>query len=298
MPMTRRLTLAGITFILDYPDHVKFERPTTTRYYHSFASAPVAADIVRVTVSPGVTLIPAEAIPLFETGESWSISREGPDYLLSVSLTAYSESLSLTRFKLNDRSVSVTYSSAVERESSAAGRHVPDPFHCPVDRVVLMYQLAALEGALVHSCSASHGGRVFLFPGIAGAGKSTLGRLLAAVNDWTVLSDERAAVRKVPAGYTVFGTPWPGDARIALNASGPLAGVFFLSHAALNEIEPLCASEALRELLPATSVAWYDRGLLPLQLSFVEALVSDVPCFRLRFAPGPAVVEVLERFKF
>lgn len=172
------------------------------------------------------------------------------------------------------------------------GRQMPPLLH-PVDRVLWMGVLAHRGGCIVHSCGWACGGRALLFPGVSGAGKTTLCRQLMAAGPGTILSDDRVVLREGPDGFRAWGTPWPGDAKQARNESAPLAGICFIEKAPGHRLTPLGPAEALRRLLKAASVPWFDPGLRDRVLPLLERLVSGVPAFRLDFRPDPGVVQVL-----
>ena len=64
-------------------------------------------------------------------------------------------------------------------------------------RLSLMRNLAESgSGLLVHTAAAIIDGRVFLFPGVSGAGKSTFSRLLLDRQDLTLVNDDRMIVAR------------------------------------------------------------------------------------------------------
>lgn len=172
------------------------------------------------------------------------------------------------------------------------GRRTPPLLH-PVDRVLGMGVLAHRSGFIVHSCGWSCAGRAVLFPGVSGAGKTTLCRQLLAAGRGTVLSDDRVIVREGPEGFRAFGTPWPGDARQARNESAPLAAIGFIEKSSEHRLTPIRPAEALRRLLEAASVPWFSAPLRDLVLPLVERLVSRVPAYRVGFRPEPGVIDCL-----
>ncbi|MCL5023992.1 MAG: hypothetical protein M1497_11630 [Nitrospirae bacterium] len=178
----------------------------------------------------------------------------------------------------------------------AGGREMlRNPFTYPLDQLLLMYVLAHKEGALLHASAVDFGGRGYLFPGRSGAGKSTISRYLAAKGH-EVLSDDRVAVRNMKTGFSIFGTPWSGEARIAANANLPLHGIFFVGHGSENRIEEIPPGEAARRLMPVTSIPWFDREAVTAILLFCEDLVLNVPAYDLHFIPGAEVVSFFEEF--
>jgi len=119
-------------------------------------------------------------------------------------------------------SVEVTCGDAWAEARDEAGR-ISCPLQYPLDQVLLMYALSRCRGILVHAAGASADGKGLLFPGISGAGKSTISALLRAGDGVHLLSDDRIVVRgNGSGGFDLGGTPWPGDAGVAENDSVPL----------------------------------------------------------------------------
>ena len=165
----------------------------------------------------------------------------------------------------------------------------------PVDQLLLIYYLARREGLLVHAAGLVSHGCALIFPGVSGAGKSTLARQFLARDGSSLLSDDRIIVRLLDGVYQAFGTPWPGDAGVAVNASAPLAAILFPARGDETRIRELSPQSALDRLLPATSVLWFEPELLSSQFETCEGLLLDVPAFELCWSPGTGVVDnVLE----
>ena len=176
-----------------------------------------------------------------------------------------------------------------EREG---GRQMPPLLH-PVDRVLFMGILAHRSAFIVHSCGWTCSGKSVLFPGVSGAGKTTLCRQLLAAGHGRILSDDRVVLRADAAEFRACGTPWPGDAKQAHNESAPLAALAFIEKAPAHRLTPIGPAEALRRLLEAASIPWYSADLRDRVLPLVERLVSRVPAYRLGFHPEPGVADVL-----
>ena len=165
-----------------------------------------------------------------------------------------------------------------------------------MDQILLMYILARKHGALIHAAGIDVHGRGYIFPGKSGAGKSTITEQLAVREDIGLLSDDRIVVRKIDGAFKAYGTPWPGEARIAINKSVPLSGIFFINHASSNRIKKITPGQALKRLLPVTSIPWYDREIMSEILTFCEDLISNVPIYELYFKPSVEVVDVFKKF--
>lgn len=173
------------------------------------------------------------------------------------------------------------------------GRRQMPPLLHPVDRVLFMGVLAHRNAFIVHSCGWSCNGKSVLFPGVSGAGKTTLCRQLMAAGQGRILSDDRVVLRESPDGFRACGTPWPGDAKQARNESAPLVALGFIEQAPEHRLTPISPAEALRRLMEAASIPWYSSALRDLVLPLVERLVSTVPAYRVGFRPDPGVFDVL-----
>jgi hypothetical protein len=161
-----------------------------------------------------------------------------------------------------------------------------------------MHLLAVLEGAVLHAAGFVKNGRALVFPGVSGAGKTTLTRLLLCREGWDGLSDDRVAARKTSEGVFAFGTPWSGEAGLAENKGAPLAGLFFPERGEKEALEPLSPDKALQRLVKTASVPWYDKEALCQTLDFLGTLAICAPCHVLRFRPGGNIAEALEKAGF
>lgn len=164
------------------------------------------------------------------------------------------------------------------------------PVCYPLDQFLVMYALARRGGMVIHAAGAVFGDRAAVFAGRSGAGKSTLARLLIPDEGAVLLSDDRIVVRCTGEGeWFAHGTPWAGDAGVALNRAAPLAGIFFLRKGERNEIRELSAREAFEALLPVATIPWYDREVLTDVLDSCERLLAAAPARELWFAKDASV---------
>jgi len=171
------------------------------------------------------------------------------------------------------------------------GTEIDDPVRYPLDQLLLMYHLARRGGLLVHAAGVTAGGRALIFPGVSGAGKSTLARHFMAGRWPALLSDDRIVVRELEGRFTAFGTPWPGDAGVAVNDGAPLAGILFPVRGESSRIDALTPQAALDRLLPATSMLWHEQELLFGQLETCERLLRAIPAFELAWSPNSGVTD-------
>ncbi|MCK5058646.1 MAG: hypothetical protein KAT34_18475 [Candidatus Aminicenantes bacterium] len=223
---------------------------------------------------------------IFDSGQSWSMFREGDVYWIVRQPRAFSEPLWVARFGRDMAEVTVYCSDKI----------TSTPFRYPLDQVLLMYILARNNGAIVHAAGLRIGNKGLLFPGPSGAGKSTLLRQFAGCKESEVslLSDDRIIIRKIDGDFHAFGTPWPGEEGIALNEGMSLSGIFFLSHGEQNSLKELNQPEVLEKLLRVTSIPWYDRDVMDDVLHFCEDLITKKPCYELLFTPDSSITNFLK----
>jgi hypothetical protein len=159
-------------------------------------------------------------------------------------------------------------------------------------RIVHTLVLAQAGGFLLHSASAIRKGKAFLFAGVSGAGKTTISRL--APPDSTLLTDEISYVRKLPAGYTAFGTPFTGElSRLGENAQAPVEALYLLAQGPVNRIEPVSPADAGRELLANMLFFAEDPSIVGCAFQSACDFVDCVPVSRLTFVPDTRVWEMI-----
>ncbi len=173
------------------------------------------------------------------------------------------------------------------------GLVVLDPFKYPLDEVLLVHYLAQKRGVLLHACGVRHEDQGLLFAGVSGAGKSTLAELWEKT-DALVLSDDRIIIRPGSGGFTMYGTPWHGDARTSRPESAPLKKIFFLEKAAGNYGRELAPSDAAARLLVRCFPPFYDQEAMTFIVNLVSRIAEEVPCFELGFVPDDSVVKFVE----
>ena len=159
-------------------------------------------------------------------------------------------------------------------------------------RILHSLLLAKQGGLLVHAASAVRYGRAFLFPGVSGAGKTTISRV--APPDVTLLSDEISYLRRKGDEYVAFGTPFAGElGQPGENIHAPLAVLYLLAQGPVNRIERVSEAEATRALLESVLFFAHDSELIRRVFDSVCDLVQRVPVKRLTFVPDSSVWEVI-----
>ena len=173
-------------------------------------------------------------------------------------------------------------------------RQSANPFSIDsVIRIVHSLVLAEESGFLLHSASALHNGRAFIFAGPSGAGKTTISRLAPA--DVSLLTDEVSYIRKSDEGrFMAWGTPFAGELGIpGKNERAPVESLFFLEHAAHNRIEKLPPQEALRCLMRDILFFALDPVLVARVFDTASEFLASVDVFRLQFLPDQRVWEMI-----
>jgi len=256
------------------------------------------AGMINLTIDLDTKNIPGTKsfMKILDSDKSWSMYRSGNGYLITLMQPgAENIPVYLAYISLDFRDITIHCGEKLIQTYNGE-TVISNPVCYPLDQILLMYYLAQREGALVHSAGLCFHDRGYIFPGKSGAGKSTISRQLAGIDNYDFLSDDRIIVRKMDKTFKAFGTPWPGEAGIAVNKSVDLSGIFFISQASYNRIEEITPQKAMERLLPVVSIPWYDKEVMIKILDFCEDLISNVPVYELHFKPDNEIQDVFRNF--
>jgi len=238
----------------------------------------------------------------FDSGTTWRLHRA----LRNMEFDLRSETLGsypYARLAIDDRFRWGTLQ--MSEECFAHLSYAAEPLGYPLDELLIMHRLTQERAIELHGTGIVRtNGVANLFIGHSGAGKSTTTRLWTSREEVEVLSDDRIIVRyddgrDGPAGTTgmrMYGTPWHGEAMFASPNSAPLTRIFVLEHGHGNVITRLTRSQAVGELFARAFVPFHRHEYLENALSFLEQLVSSVPCYRYSFEPDERAVEKVLQF--
>jgi hypothetical protein len=161
--------------------------------------------------------------------------------------------------------------------------------------VALQSELAAYSfalsargvGLIAHACAfVTAEGAGVLCPGVSGTGKTTLARLLVdGVHEVDVLTDDRAIVTLDGDALTVWGSPWPGAARIAGAGAAPLETVVFIRHSETTAIGPVTPGDAFRRILNTMSMPLWEPARCGRALEILDAIVSRATLIEASYPP-------------
>jgi len=260
-----------------------------------------AGDIeIRVNWLPDISRIPG--CKVFDSGTTWRLYEHERgfrfDFGNPVSIGQPNKRLVVDkRFRQATLEMSQAYFTLYPQ--------VAEPLGYPLDELLIMHRLTQERAIELHGTGIVRANGVAnLFVGHSGAGKSTTTRLWTSHEEVEVLSDDRIIVRyddgrDGPAGATgmrMYGTPWHGEAMFASPNSAPLTRIFVLEHGHGNVITRLTRSQAVGELFARAFVPFHRHEYIENALSFLEQLVSSVPCYLYSFEPDERAVEKVLQF--
>src|SRR5436190_6834171 len=169
-----------------------------------------------------------------------------------------------------------------------------DPLEFPLDELLVNALLAQRRGVELHACGVIDGGQGLLFAGNSGDGKTTTARLWQ--NETAeIVSDDRVIVRAENGGWTMYGTPWHGEADICSAASAPLHRIYVLDKSAHNRVTPLRPAEAAARLFACAFPPFHDPRGLATVVDTLGEIASTVPVARLSFANDPSAVDFVRQ---
>lgn len=160
----------------------------------------------------------------------------------------------------------------------------------------LIYFFSSLESdsLLLHASGVVRRERAYVFPGVSGAGKTTIVRNSPGMS---VLTDEMASVHLSGNGAKVIahGTPFFGDwNQPGAEISAPVQGLYFPLHAPGNRLTSLTSSEVLARLLPCVVTYSTRRDRLDKLFDLAVRLAERVRGFQLGFLPTPDFWQMID----
>lgn len=295
--MTRafQLTIADAAFTVSTPPGVEIVEDDPA--YPAFLGPPAGgSDVLRFPfrLSLDDPSFPERLEPVFDTGEAWKAFRHGDDIVLTIPApTGFTGHLWVVRLTRGGSSHDLYCGKALIQKAGEK-TIVANALRYPLDQILMMHLLTPHRGVIVHSAGFHRDGVGAFFAGVSGAGKSTLTELVASRDDLSPLSDDRVVVRKTTDGIRFYGTPWPGEAGVAVNESAGLGAVVILRQARRHGLRELSRREAFERLLPTVSVLWYDAERTTAALEWCDEILRSVPAYELSFARDEGVADTID----
>ncbi len=293
--MTPRVNLeiAGISFNIIVS--LSKLSPSTPAFYKPFLNLSGRHSDLTITVETTSGQIPEmdDAEIIFHSNESWDLYRRNNLYLVTLHSPVLDQPLWIASADSNFSNMKIILNEKV-LEDCKDDLRISNPIYYPLDQIAIMYVLSFINGIIVHGAGGLINDTCLIFPGRSGAGKSTLAKILEKMKENSLFSDERIVLRQENGIFHAYGTPWPGEAGIARNESGPLKGIFFLYKSGESFVRELSQGDALRQLIPVASIPWYDRDVTDRVLQTCEDIVKNIPAFELHFRPDETVLREIE----
>ncbi len=138
------------------------------------------------------------------------------------------------------------------------------------------------NGLMIHASAIAMDGKGYLFSADSGTGKST------HVKQWhnvfgervQTINDDKPAVRLMPAGWMVYGTPWSGKTTLNENICVPLHAIAILHRSEKNSVLPMPEKDSVTNLLQQTirpkTMQWAD-----VFYQLLSKLIEQVPVYDL-----------------
>lgn len=231
-----------------------------------------------------------DATPLFDSGGLWSLFEEHDSYGFYLR----------TSFLGSAPYKAAWFDRDFRRGRISLARRFYDPaqpvnpLEYPLDELLAIHRLSRDGGVEVHAVGVvDEFGRGHLFVGHSGAGKSTSARLWQKRAGARILSDDRIVLRFEGSRPRMYGTPWHGDAGLALADSSDLAAIYFLEHSSRNKLTPVPPVRAAAELLARSFVPHHSAEGLEATLRSLDRITRQTPCSLFQFVPDQSAVEMI-----
>ncbi len=228
----------------------------------------------------------------------WAIYRQGQSWIyMGIAPTTQDSSPQRVAVFNADHTRGELYNAKPYSDTWLAGG-LPSLTMFPTDQILLGRLFADREACILHSGALALDGQGLMFVGHSEAGKSTTMRLVrqGLGERVEILCDDRNVVRRWSQGLRVHGTWSHGDVPEVSSASAPLRAILFLEQHETNEILPLDDRKVIWKGLLATLIKpmvtgeWWQR-----EIDVLEQIVSEVPCYLMRFDRTGKIVPELER---
>lgn len=152
--------------------------------------------------------------------------------------------------------------------------------------------LLTFDSILLHSSLVKHNGKMLLFCGASGAGKSTQANLWQKYKNAEIINGDRAVIRKIDKIFCAGGSLWCGTSGINKGDIAPIIGIFIIKQAKTNKIRQI-KKEALLPLLTQTTINYWDSDFVNKVTNIYDGLLESVPIYELECTADKNAVELV-----
>lgn len=163
-------------------------------------------------------------------------------------------------------------------------------------RLVFLY-LAQKRGMFaMHSASIVYNGRLWLFSGRSGMGKSTHTSLWNKLYGTPIANGDLNLITVSDGTALVHGIPWCGTSNICDTKTYPLGGIVLLGRDSSEIIETLSESDKILLVMQRfISPSWTDEQLSK-NIEFSSELIKHIPVCRLKCTDKPSAAERMKEW--
>ena len=143
--------------------------------------------------------------------------------------------------------------------------------------------LARFGDIILHASGVVKDGKGYCFLGEAGAGKSTLARILFLDPSVTVLGEDTLILRYIDGYFWIFGTPWHLDPDYCSPLGVKLEKIFYLDRFKPKGIKLVSPIEALSYILKTAIIPFYHPYWLSKVLENLERLSDSLGMYTMSY---------------
>jgi hypothetical protein len=295
MSTSFHLDIPGVVFDLQTRPGIEVvEHHPFYREFYGRRRATTDALTARVEVTIGRPLPDPGWPVVFDSGDAWLAFRDGGDLIFAFRSPVEPGAFWWVARLIGGGPIIRVVCDPEVVDCTPELERIANPIHYPLDQLLTMVLLAGRGGCIVHAAGVHRGGRGVACVGRSGAGKTTLMGLLDGRGDLARLSDDRVILR-VGDPPRISGTPWAGEGMIAANETADLAAFIFLHQGPAHELQPITPREAAAQLLPTTSIPWFDEAAMTGCLATLDRLLRDTPAYNLVFRLDRGVADLIDQ---
>jgi hypothetical protein len=173
-----------------------------------------------------------------------------------------------------------------------------EPEGLPIYELNMLCNLWQLEHGFIpiHAAGVIHRGRLFLFGGVSGAGKSTISSLSAEIGDKVLDEDQLSLYSLADERYSA--SAWGYSIE---TCNFPLSAIFKIVHSKSDLLIPLKSTQVaqflMRQILQVTENNLLSDDMLTSCFKQVSGIARSIPGYELHFRKSPAFWKLIdERF--